>query len=170
MAVVYPSVDGQVYTEQDRGRAQGDWVIEANTPVLGATETIQTLAFGTVDFQGRPMTAYTSAARTATPTARVLYSRGATGLKVTIITTAAGVTPSVVFSIQGYDAASATYITLLASAAVTGTGTTTLTISPNIATAANVSLNAVIPDTLKVVATHGNSVTITYSVGLVWTP
>ena len=170
MAVVVPYVNSQVFTEQDRGRSQGDWVVFADAPVLTATETTQTLAFGTVDSQGRPQTAYISAARTATPVAGVLYSRRATGIKVTIICTAAGVTPSVVFSIQGYDAASAAYVILLASAAVTGAGTTTLTISPNIATAANVSLNAVIPDTLKVVATHGNGTTITYSVGLVWTP
>jgi hypothetical protein len=170
VAVVVPYVDTQVFTEQDRGRSQGDWVIAANDIVLAAAETTQTLAFGTVDYQGRPMTAYVSAARTATPTASVLYSRGATGLKVTIIATAAGTTPSVVFSIQGYDAASAAYVTLLASTAITGAGTTTLTISPNIATAANASLNSVIPDTLKVVATHGNSTSLTYSVGLVWTP
>jgi len=170
VAVVYPYVDGQAYTEQDRGKSQGDWQADVMSPVTGGTETTQLLAFSTVDFEGRPMTAYLSTARTATPTANVLYARGATGIKVTIIVTAITASPSVVFSIQGYDAASGTWIALLSSAAVVGAGTTTLTISPNVATSANVSLNAFIPDTLKVVATHADADSITYSVGLAWTP
>ena len=168
MAIVYPHVTGQAYTEQDRGRAQGDWQLKVMEEILTATETTQTLAFGTVDYQGRPTIYLASAARTAIPTTYPVYSRGASGLVVTISCTAAGVTPSVVFNISGYNPGSDSYPTLLSSSAVTGISVTRLTISPVVATVANASLTMQIPDTVKVTATHGNSVSITYSVSLDW--
>lgn len=113
------------------------------------------------DFQTR--TLYASAARTASPTAMAdQANRKHRGVRVTIVVTAATGSPSVVFTLQGKDAAG-NYYTVLASAAVTGTGTTILTVFPGSAVAANASANAYLPGTWRVIAAHTGVDSITYS-------
>ncbi len=170
MAIVYPHVDGQAYTEPDRGRYQGNWQTEVMSPVLTATETVAVSKYGVVDGQGRLSSYFVSTARTAAGAlpGPVVYSRGATGLVATIVVTAITASPSVVFTIQGYDAAAASWTTILTSAAIVGTGTTVLTISPGVTVTANVSVATVVPDSVRIVATHGDTDSITYSVGLDW--
>lgn len=166
MAEVKPFVTGVAYTEQDRGRSPGYWQIKVMDPVLSASE-YPTGAL-VVDEQGRVVNVIASAARTADVTTNPVYSRGATGLTATLVVTASAATPSITFAIQAYEPASATWVTLLTSAAITGASTNTITVSPQIATSANVSLNRIIPDTVRIFVDHSDTDSITYSVGLDW--
>ena len=171
MAEVPPYQTGVAYTEQDRGRSPGYWQTLIMAPVTGDTQTTTVSAYGSVDDQGRLTTIYPSAARTTTQTSATLYSRGASGVKATMVVTAKGPAPSVTLAIQTYDVASASWISLLTSAAIaTSPSTTTLTISPQVATSANVSLNSYIPENIRLLVTVSNSDSLTYSIGLDWTP
>ena len=87
-------------------------------------------------------------------------------VEAVIITTAVGVTPSTVFSIQGWDPASSTWETLISSAAVIATGTTSIQVNPGSASVTNVSAQRVVRQKMRVLATHGNAVSHTYSVSL----
>lgn len=87
-------------------------------------------------------------------------------VEAVIITTAVGVTPSTVFSIQGWDPASSTWETLISSAAVIATGTTSIQVNPGSASVTNVSAQRVVRQKMRFLATHGNGVSHTYSVSL----
>lgn len=110
------------------------------------------------------LTVYSSVARTATPTAPTLGTSGAHGLHVVIDVTAVALTPSVVPTIDGYDVLSDKWYTLLTGAAITATGTTVLKIYPGITATANVSASDIIPSQIRVVMTHADTDSITYSV------
>lgn len=167
MATTVAYQTGQVFTEAG---PEGKWQTEVMAPVTGASDTVTENAYGLVDGQGRPAVAYVSAARTTDQTSGSFYSRGAAGLIATLVVTAKTSSPSITFSIQAYDPASATWITLLTSAAITNTSTNRLTVSPQVSSSANVSVNGVIPDTVRIFVDHSNTDSITYSVGLDWTP
>lgn len=87
-------------------------------------------------------------------------------VEAVIITTAVGVTPSTVFSIQGWDPASSTWETLISSAAVIATGTTSIQVNPGSASVTNVSAQRLVRQKMRFLATHGNAVSHTYSVSL----
>ena len=108
---------------------------------------------------------YASAARTATPDTQELEVAGYRGLHLIIDCTAASDTPSVVFTIQGVDRVSAKVYTILASAAITGTGTTILRVGPGLTASANVVANDVLPPVIRILATHADTDSLTYSVG-----
>ncbi|TDC63884.1 hypothetical protein E1258_09570 [Micromonospora sp. KC207] len=108
-------------------------------------------------------TLYAAAARTATPTAAQFGANGGRGLHLVINVTAVTDTPSVVPTIDGYDAASNTWYNLLTGAAITATGTTVLKIYPGIATVAGAAASDVIPQTVRLVMTHADADSITYS-------
>ena len=110
-------------------------------------------------------TIFASAARTATVNGDDLKNDVGKGVHVVIDSTAVGVTPSTVFTIQGKDDVSGKYYTILASAAVTTVSTTVLRVYPGLTAAANTVASDVLPRIWRVIATHGNSVTHTYSVG-----
>lgn len=125
-----------------------------------------------VDSSGNPTTSVNtdatilaSAARTATSNTADLTNTGARGLHLVIDVTAVALTPSVVFTIQGKDAISGKYYTLLASAAITATGTTVLRVYPGLTAAANTVANDVLPRTWRLLFTHADTDSITYSVG-----
>ena len=82
---VQPYVTGTTYT--DAG-SEGHWQTEVMSPVTGATDTVTENLYGSVDSQGRVAIVYPSAARTATPTAYPLYTRGTEGVTVTTVVTA----------------------------------------------------------------------------------
>jgi hypothetical protein len=112
------------------------------------------------------VTILTSAARTASVNSQdYINTNGYQNMILTIDATAAAATPSVVFTIEGKDLASGKYYTILASAAITGTGTTILRVSPGLTAAANTIAKDFIPFVwrLKVVAADADS--LTYSVG-----
>jgi hypothetical protein len=102
-------------------------------------------------------TVFASAARTATPTAFDGSNLSGRGLHLIIDATASSGSPSVVFTIQGKDPVSGKFYTILASAAITGTGTTVLRVYPGLTAAANTVANDVLPKTWRVIATHGNA-------------
>lgn len=132
------------------------------TPVpMGASDgtDIQTLR-GNLD-----VTVLSSAARTATLQSSDQTNYNGRGLHLVIDVTAASATPSVVFTIQGKDAVSGKYYTVLASSAITGTGTTVLKVYPGITAAANASASDLLPRVWRVDATHADTDSITYSVG-----
>lgn len=87
------------------------------------------------------------------------------GLVVVIDVTAVTDSPSVVFTIQGKDPASSKYYTILASAAITGTGTTVLRVHPDLTAAANTVAKDMLPAVWRVSADHADADSITYSVG-----
>jgi hypothetical protein len=114
----------------------------------------------------RSQEVYASAARTATPdTVELELPGGVQYAQVVIDCTAAAATPSVVFTVSGVDRVSGKVYTLLASAAVTATGTTVLRIGPGLTAAANLVANDVLPPVIRFTATHGDADSITYSVG-----
>lgn len=106
-----------------------------------------------------------SAARTASVNSDDFENMNGRGVKVVIDATAAAATPSVVFTIQGKDLASGKYYDILSSAAITGTGTTVLTVYPGTTASANVVANDVLPRTWRVKAVAGDADSLTYSVG-----
>ena len=111
------------------------------------------------------VTLFVSAARTVTANGADQINRRHRGVVVTIDATAASATPSVVFTIQGKDPVSGKYRTILDSAAVTGIGTTTLRVYPGIVAAANTAANDVLANEWRIIATHADADSITYSVG-----
>lgn len=111
------------------------------------------------------LTVFTSAARTATPTPFDGTNYNGRGLHLVIDVTSVTASPSVTFTVQGKDVISGKFYTLLASAAITGTGTTILRVYPGLTAAGNLVATDVLPRIFRVIATHGNSDSITYSVG-----
>lgn len=106
-----------------------------------------------------------SVARTATPTAFEHDGDDYTGVNVIIDVSAASATPSVVVTIEGFDVASGTWVSLLASAAITGISKTVMTVSPDGGTVANVSRQMRLPRRWRVQPTHADADSITYSIG-----
>ena len=110
-----------------------------------------------------------SGARTTTTNSSTYYTPGAVGVVVSISISAITATPSVTFTIQGYDEISDRYYTVLASAAQTATNTggslLTLTVYPGITASANVAASAVLPPQWRVNCAHGDADSMTYSVG-----
>lgn len=104
-----------------------------------------------------------SAARTATSS--ITFGTQCLGGVIVINVTASAATPSVVFTLAGVDPASGSVYTILASAAITGAGQTVLRVHPSLTAAANTIAKDVLPDTLKLTATHADADSITYSVG-----
>jgi hypothetical protein len=83
------------------------------------------------------------------------------GLNLTTMTSA-----SIVVTIQGKDAASGTYYTLLASASLSSTGFTLLEVYPGVTAASNTAASASLPRTWRVSATiTGASAAVTGTVG-----
>lgn len=89
------------------------------------------------------------------------------GGHIIINVTAITASPSVVFKIQGRvpdTGTTALYYDILVSAAIVGTGVTVLKVFPGFPVTANVSVNDILPRTWRVIATHGDTDSITYSV------
>jgi hypothetical protein len=86
------------------------------------------------------------------------------GVKVVLDMTAVG-TGSVTLTIQGKDAASGKYYTLLAGAAVITNVTNVYEIYPGLPATANVSANTTLPRVWRVLVTANNANAATYSVG-----
>lgn len=88
------------------------------------------------------------------------------GVKLGInVTAIAGGTPNLVVTIRGRDVVSGQYYNILASAAITATGFTTLTVYPGVPTTANVSQSDVLPRTWNVLATVGGTGNVTATIG-----
>ncbi len=112
----------------------------------------------------REITVFSSAARTASENSADLSNPYARGAVIVIDVTAVTATPSVVFTVKGKSALGSDYYTILASAAITGTGQTVLRIYPGLTASANVTASDVLPRTWRVEAVHADADSITYSV------
>jgi hypothetical protein len=136
-------------------------------------QSVSFSASGVVTFEpNAAITAFASAARTATPTP-FDYTSGETparGMHLVIDCTAVVSSPSVVFTIQGSDPVSGKFYTILASAAIVGTGTTVLRVYPGLTAAANLVASDVLTSRWRVIATHGNSNSITYTAAALLVP
>ena len=108
----------------------------------------------------KPELIFSSAARTATLSAT--FNTDATEGLFFIDVSAVSDTPSVTFAIDGVSPAGTTY-NILTSAAVTGTGLTVLRVSPHLTAAANTVAKDIVPQAIKVTATHADADSITYS-------
>lgn len=108
-----------------------------------------------------------SLARTATPDTMEYDNAGRTrGLTLVADMTAVTATGTVTFKVQGVDRTSGKTWDILASTAVSTVSTTVLRIGYGITAAANAAVSDVIPPVVRIVATHGNGVSMTYSVAL----
>lgn len=89
------------------------------------------------------------------------------GIKIVVdITAMTGTTPMLTVTLQGKDAASGKYYTILVSTALAAVATTTLEVYPGIATAANVTAGVTLPRTWRVITTiAGTTPAITATVG-----
>lgn len=106
---------------------------------------------------------YASAARTATPTAAEFDASGYHGLHLVIDVTAVTATPSVVPTVDFYDDLSGKWVNLLTGIAITATGTTRLTVYPGVAAVVNVSASDCVHGRLRLVLTHGDADSVTYT-------
>ena len=108
---------------------------------------------------------YTAAAAGTNGTDQINYN--ARGVKLVIdITALTGVSPTLTVTVQGKDAASGKYYTILASAALAAVATTTLEIYPGIATAANATQGVTLPRVWRVITTiTGTTPAVTATVG-----
>lgn len=105
-----------------------------------------------------------SAARTTTTNgADISVPIGAKSVQFEIEATALAATPSVVPTIQG-KLLSGAYATLLAGAAIVAAGSVYLHVGPGLPVVANLSANAVLPDTIRLIMTAGDADSLTYSV------
>lgn len=91
------------------------------------------------------------------------------GVKVAVdVTAITGTSPTLVVTLQGKDPGSGKYFTLLASASITATGTTVMTVYPGVAASANVSVSDVVPRTWRAISTVGGTgPAVTFTVGAV---
>lgn len=109
----------------------------------------------------KPEVLFASAARTATSSTTMLTE--ATEGLFFIDCTAYTATGSIVFTVIGVSPSGTEY-TILTSAAIVGTGMTVLRVSPQLTAAANTIAKDMLPQAVKVTATHANGVSVTYSV------
>lgn len=105
-------------------------------------------------------------ARTATHAVRIENFGGARYGRLVIDVTAVADTPSVVVTIKAVEKVSGKESTVLASAAITGTGTTVLKVGPGLTAGANAVANDVMPPLIEIEAVHADTDSITYSMGL----
>lgn len=110
---------------------------------------------------------FAGVARTATVTSDEINNRGARGLLVVVNSTAITATPIVTPSLQAYDTASSTWVTVwTAAATITTATTTTYMIYPGASGGNFTEVDGVpIPARFRLVFTHTDADSITYSVG-----
>lgn len=157
--------------------AGADGIVASNAfaGVVGrdVDDTPRALVVGPLNFNGTTSdrqrnnidgTGLASAARTTTTNSGDITNYNGTGVHVVLDVTNAG-TGSITLTIQGKDALSGQYYTLLAGAAVTTVSTNVYKVFPGSTVTANVSANDICPRTIRILVTHNNANSITYSVG-----
>lgn len=117
-------------------------------------------SFGAQAFQS---TIYASAIRTASSVSADVVRTTERGVSFIINMTVVPGVDTVTFTIQGKDNLG-NYYTLLASAALVGTGVVVLSVCPGCAVTANVSASAILPDVYRIITTHSAGTSFTYTV------
>lgn len=95
--------------------------------------------------------------------------KNATGIIVIVSATAKVSTPSVVFTVRGFDPVSGKTWDIAASVALTDVGLQVVRIAPNL-TAADCKVNDIVPEYVVIHAEAGNANALTYSVAAIVTP
>jgi hypothetical protein len=158
-----PGTTNQVSTELPDAATLADGAANPTAPMVGANEQLYN---GTTwdrkrnNLQGALLA---SAARTETQTGTDQVNYNGRGIHVVLDVTAVTDTPSIVLKIEG-KSASGVYYTLLEGAAVTGTGTHVYKVMPWATPVANEAAADLLPRTWRVVVTHADADSITYSV------
>jgi hypothetical protein len=111
-----------------------------------------------------------SSARTATPdTFEVEVPGKSRGVVVVVDATAVTATPALTVKVQGVDRISGKTWDIITSAAIATVSTVVLKIRPGITVAANAAVADALPPVIRIMATHGDADSITYSIGLNFT-
>lgn len=106
-----------------------------------------------------------SAARTATNTSPSFSAASYTATTFIIEVTALALTPSITITVEGLDPVSGAFYPILVSAAITTVSTNTIRVGKDFAAVTNVAANEHLPATYRLVITHGDTDSITYSIG-----
>ena len=110
-----------------------------------------------------------SASRTAATVNTADQTNPAWKCLTVTINTSAFVSGTYTPTIQGKDPVSGNYYTLLAGAAIAGTGLVVMQVCPGIVAAANVAASAMLPRTWRVTLAGAATPSMTFSVGVVLT-
>ena len=109
-----------------------------------------------------------SGARTSTQTIEPLFNPDSlgdiTGIEIVLDLTAFTTAASLTLSIEEWNQGAGAYRTVLAATALAAVGVKRLLITPISPTAANASLSGLVGNQFRVVVTHGNANSHTYSV------
>jgi len=106
-----------------------------------------------------------SEARTATTTSDDQTNSQHKGCHIIIdVTTDGG--GSITPKIQGKDSTSGKYYDILVGSAISAVGTTVLKVYPALTASANAIANDIVPSKFRIVVTHGDANSMTYSVGV----
>ncbi|MDE2105057.1 MAG: hypothetical protein KGL39_47905 [Patescibacteria group bacterium] len=110
----------------------------------------------------------TLSAATANGNSALQTNGTARGAKIVIdITAMTGTSPTLTVTVEGYDSASQKYYTILASAALTTTGTTELSVYPGGPVTSNVAANSSLPLNWRVAyALGGTTPAVTATIGV----
>jgi hypothetical protein len=112
------------------------------------------------------VTVFASASRTTTTTSSDFTNYGAAGANVfTRVSNIHGGTPSITVTIQGKDDLSGQYYTIITSAAITTVSSNRLRVAYDLTAGATIAKDF-LPRTWRIVVTHADTQSITYSVAM----
>ena len=154
---------GSVNTELPDAAALADSAANPIAPMMGSGELLYNGATWDRKRNNVVGTLLASAARTETQTTPDQTNYNSRGIHVILDVTAIVDTPSITLKIEG-KSASGIYYTLLEGAAVTGVGTHIYKVMPWATPVANEAVADLLPRTWRVVVTHADADSITYSV------
>jgi hypothetical protein len=106
-----------------------------------------------------------SAARTVAPQPQLITNQGGRMMHLVVDVTAVSGTSSLTVAVDYEDRASLKWVNILTALPFTAIETRELSIGPGLAAAPNVSANHMLPLSLRVRLTHGDSSSTTYSIG-----
>ena len=112
----------------------------------------------------RAITMFASAARTSHSNSSEVNTQSAKNITVDIDVTAFTGT-SITFTLQGYDTAKQGWYTLVATAAISAAGHSTLTVGPEVTIVANAAAQRVVPLRVRLVPS-GTITSVTYSASI----
>lgn len=152
-----------VDTELPAAAALADGAANPTAPQVGADEQLFNGATWDRKRNNLQGTLFASQARTATETGADQTNYNGRGIHLILNVTSIMGAPSIVLKIEG-KSASGVYYTLLEGLPVTATGTHIYKVMPWATPIANEASADLLPRTWRVVVTHGNADSITYSV------
>mgnify|MGYP001600632907 CR=1 FL=1 len=168
------SLSGATIVNAVLGQASADALDANNNLVLDPAGNVRPLTTAKVQYNGAGFdrergnidaTILASAARTATTVSADQTNYSGRGLHLVFDITAVPGADTVTLTIQGKDALSGKYYTILAGAAQVATGTIVMRVYPGLVAAANLVANDVLPRTWRASIAHSAASSFTYSGG-----